>query len=210
MLPGILGTKVGMTHVFDEAGRMVPVTVVEAGPVFVTQIKTEENDGYAAVQVGYGEAREKDLTFPKFGHLKKAGLTHNVKTLKEFRVSDTASFTAGQQIVPADIFTEGESITATGTSKGKGFQGGVKRYGFAGQHMTHGFMTHRRPNSSGATGPQRVFKGTRKPGRMGGDTVTQKGLKIVRIDAERNLLLIDGSVPGPNGAVVIINKVGGK
>jgi large subunit ribosomal protein L3 len=205
MLQGILGTKVGMTHLFTEEGKMVPVTVIQAGPVFVTQIKTTDSDGYNAVQVGFGAAKEKHLTFPKFGHLKKAGLTQNLKTLKEFRVDVTDGLELGQEI-KADIFAEGDKITVTGTSKGKGFQGGVKRYHFKGQHMTHGFMTHRRPLSNGATGPQRVFKGSRRPGRMGGDTVTQKGLKIVRVDAERNLILVDGSVAGPNGALVIINK----
>lgn len=207
MLPGILGTKVGMTHVYDADGRMIPVTVVQAGPVWVTQVKTAETDGYSAVQVGYGEGREKDLTFPKFGHLKKAGLTFNVKELKEFRVNDASAFQPGQEISSGDVFADGQEVTVTGTSKGKGFQGGVKRHGFKGQHMTHGYMTHRRPLSSGATGPQRVFKGVKKPGRMGGDTVTQKGLKIVKVDAERNLLLIDGSVPGPNGGIVVVNKV---
>ncbi len=207
MLPGILGTKVGMTHVYDADGRMVPVTVVQAGPVWVTQIKTDDSDGYNAVQVGFGEGRNKDLTFPKFGHLKKAGLTSNVKQLREFRVKDTSGFSTGQEITSGEVFADGQEVTVTGTSKGKGFAGGVKRYGFKGQHMTHGYMTHRRPLSNGATGPQRVFKGKRGPGRMGGDTVTQKGLKIVKVDAERNLLLIDGSVPGPNGAMVIVNKV---
>lgn len=206
MLPGILGTKIGMTHLFTEEGKMVPVTVIQAGPVFVTQIKTTETDGYAAVQVGFGEAKDKHLTFPKFGHLKKAGLTHNVKTLKEFRVEDAAGIELGQEI-KADIFEAGEVVTVTGTSKGRGFAGGVKRYHFKGQHMTHGYMTHRRPLSSGATGPQRVFKGTRRPGHMGDATVTQKGLKVVKVDAERSLILVDGSVAGPNGALVIINKV---
>lgn len=206
MVPGILGTKIGMTHLFTEDGKMVPVTVIQAGPVYVTQLKTEETDGYTAVQVGFGEAKESKLTFPKHGHLKKAGLTHNVKTLKEFRLESTEGLTLGQEI-KADIFTAGEVVTVVGVSKGKGFQGGVKRYHFKGQHMTHGYMTHRRPLSSGATGPQRVFKGVRKPGRMGTDTVTQKGLKIVKVDSERNLLLVDGSVPGPNGAAVTINKV---
>ncbi|MEA2553318.1 MAG: large subunit ribosomal protein [Fimbriimonadaceae bacterium] len=206
MLPGILGTKIGMTHIFREDGKMVPVTVVQAGPVYVTQIKTEETDGYNAVQVGFGEAKEKHLTFPKYGHLKKAGVNHNVRTLREFRLSGSAAVELGQEI-KADIFTEGEVVTVTATSKGKGFQGGVKRYHFKGQHMTHGYMTHRRPLSSGATGPQRVFKGTRKPGHMGDATVTQQGLKIVGVDAERNLLLIDGSVPGGNGSLVMINKV---
>ena len=205
MLQGILGTKVGMTHIFTDEGKMVPVTVIQAGPVYVTQIKTTDSDGYNAVQVGFGEAKEKKLTFPKYGHLKKAGVSKHLKTLKEFRVDGTDGLELGQEI-KADIFAEGDKITVTGTSKGKASQGGVKRYHSKGQHMPHGYMTHRRPLSSGATGPQRVFKGTRRPGRMGGDTVTQKGLKIVRVDAERNLILVDGSVAGPNGALVVINK----
>jgi len=205
MLPGILGTKIGMTHLFTEEGKMVPVTVIQAGPVYVTQIKTREVDGYSAVQVGFGEAKDKHLTFPKFGHLKKAGLTHNVKTLKEFRVEDTGNLELGQEI-KADIFEAGEVITVTGKSKGRGFAGGVKRYHFKGQHMSHGYMAHRRPLSNGATGPQRVFKGSRRPGHMGDATVTQKGLKVVKVDAERNLILVDGSVAGPNGALVIINR----
>ena len=185
---------------------MVPVTVVEAGPVYVTQIKTDAVDGYSAIQVGYGDAKEKQLTFPKFGHLKKAGVGKNLRTLREFRVEKTDGFELAQEII-VDIFAEGESVTVTGFSKGRGFAGGVKRYHFKGQHMTHGFMTHRRPLSNGATGPQRVFKGKRGPGHMGDAQVTQKGLKIVKVDAERNLVLIDGSVPGPNGALVVINKV---
>jgi len=205
MLQGILGTKVGMTHLFTEEGKMVGVTVIQAGPVYVTQIKTTDKDGYNAVQVGFGEAKEKKLTFPKYGHLKKAGVNQNLKSLKEFRVEKVDDVELGQEI-KADIFAEGDKITVTGTSKGKGFQGGVKRYHFKGQQMTHGYMTHRRPLSNGATGPQRVFKGSRRPGRMGGDTVTQKGLKVVRVDAERNLILVDGSVAGPNGALVVINK----
>jgi len=195
-----------MTHLFDEEGRMVPVTVIQAGPVYVTQLKTEEIDGYTAVQVGYGDAPDRKLTFPKFGHLKKAGLSKNLRTLKEFRMKNVEGLALGQEI-DASIFEAGEVITVTGTSKGKGFQGGVKRYHFKGQHMTHGYMTHRRPLSSGATGPQRVFKGTRKPGRMGTDTVTQKGLKVFKVDVERGLVMVDGSVPGPNGCQVVINKV---
>ena len=206
MLPGILGRKIGMTHIFNDAGKMVPVTVVEAGPVYVTQLKNQETDGYTAIQVGYGDAPERKLTFPKFGHLKKAGLTKNLRTLREFRVAKTDGVELGQEF-DVSLCAEGESVTVTGVSKGRGFAGGVKRYHFKGQHMTHGFMTHRRPLSNGATGPQRVFKGKRGPGRMGTDTVTQAGLKIVKIDAERNLLLIDGSVPGPNGANVTVNKV---
>lgn len=195
-----------MTHVFTDEGKMVPVTVVQAGPVYVTQLKSEEVDGYTAVQVGYGEAKESKLTFPKFGHLKKAGLSKNLRTLKEFRIDSTEGLALGQEIT-VDIFADGDKITVTGDSKGRGFAGGVKRYHFKGQHMTHGYMTHRRPLSNGATGPQRVFKGKRGPGHMGDATVTQKGLKVVKVDAERNLILIDGSVPGPNGAQVIITKV---
>src|SRR5258708_7918161 len=205
MLQGILGTKVGMTHLFTQEGKMVPVTVIQAGPVYVTQIKTTDTDGYNAVQVGFGAAKEKKLTFPKYGHLKNAGLTQNLKTLKEFRV-EAIDVELGQEI-KADIFAEGDKITVTGTSKGKGFQGGVKRYHFKGQHMTHGYMTHRRPLSNGATGPQRVFKGSRRPGHMGQDTVTQNGLKVFAVDVERHLILIDGSVPGAAGELVTINKV---
>lgn len=205
MLPGLLGRKIGMTHLFNEEGAMIPVTVIEAGPVFVTQIKTQDKDGYQAVQVGFGEAKMKNLNFPKHGHLKKAGVSKNLRTLREFRVDATDGFELGLEI-KADIFEEGEKVTVTSKSKGRGFAGGVKRYHFKGQHMTHGYMTHRRPLSNGATGPQRVFKGSRRPGHMGDDTVTQLGLKIVKIDAERNLILVDGSVPGPNGGFVTINR----
>lgn len=205
MLTGILGTKVGMTQVFTEDGRMVPVTVIAAGPVYVTQIKTEETDGYKAVQVGFGDVSDKHLTFPKHGHLKKAGLTKNLRHLREFRVDDPGQFELGQEI-KADVFGEGDKVDVVGVSKGRGFAGGVKRYGFKGQHMTHGFMTHRRPLSNGATGPQRVFKGKRGPGHMGTDTVTQVGLKVVSVDTERNLILVSGSVPGPNGALVTVKK----
>lgn len=205
MIPGILGTKIGMTHLFTDEGKMVPVTVIQAGPVYVTQIKTEEVDKYNAVQVGFGEAKEKHLTFPKYGHLKKAGLTKNLRHLREFRVSETAGIELGQEF-KADVFAEGEKVTVTSKSKGRGFAGGVKRHHFKGQHMTHGYMTHRRPLSSGATGPQRVFKGVKKPGHMGDATVTQNGLKVVKVDLERNLILVDGSVAGPNGTLVVINK----
>ena len=195
-----------MTHLFTEEGKMVPVTVIQAGPVYVTQVKTESNDGYSAVQVGYGDVSDKRLTFPKYGHLKKAGLNKNLRTLREFRTEGDAGVAPGQEI-DASIFSEGEVVTVTGTSKGRGFAGGVKRYHFKGQHMTHGYMTHRRPLSNGATGPQRVFKGKRGPGHMGDARVTQKGLKVVKVDAERHLLLVDGSVPGGNGTLVIVNKV---
>lgn len=195
-----------MTHVFAEDGRMIPVTVIQAGPVHVTQIKSTDKEGYNAVQVGFKEISDKRLTYPKYGHLKKAGLTTNLRFLREFRVDDPSSFSLGQTI-DASIFADGEDVHVTGISKGRGFAGGVKRYGFKGQHMTHGYMTHRRPLSNGATGPQRVFKGSRRPGHMGDDQVTQKGLKVVKVDAERNLILVSGSVPGANGTLVTIKKV---
>lgn len=195
-----------MTHVFAEDGRMIPVTVIQAGPVHVTQIKSTDKEGYNAVQVGFEEISDKRLTYPKYGHLKKAGLTTNLRYLREFRVDDPSSFSLGQTI-DASIFTDGEEVQVTGISKGRGFAGGVKRYGFKGQHMTHGYMTHRRPLSNGATGPQRVFKGSRRPGHMGDEQVTQKGLKVVKVDAERNLILVSGSVPGANGTLVTIKKV---
>lgn len=205
MLPGTLGTKIGMTHIFTEDGRMQPVTVIAAGPVYVTQIKTQEKDGYSAIQVGYGEMSDKHLSWPKYGHLKNAGVQSNLRHLREFRVDDTSGFELGQEI-NLDMFADGDQIEVTGTSKGRGFAGVVKRYRFKGQQMTHGYMTHRRPLSNGATGPARVFKGKRGPGHMGVDRVTQIGLKIVKVDTERNLLLVSGSVPGPNGSFVTVRK----
>ena len=205
MLPGILGTKVGMTHVFTEDGKMVPVTVIAAGPVFVTQIKTQETDGYSAVQVGFGAKSSKNMTWPKYGHLKKAGVGTNLRWMREFRVDDPSGFELGQEI-NADVFSEGDEVVVTGISKGRGFAGVVKRHGFKGQHMTHGYMAKRRPMSNGPTGPARVFKGKRGPGRMGGDTVSQESLRIVKVDSERDLLLVSGSVPGGNGSLVTIKK----
>lgn len=207
MLSGILGKKVGMTHVFTEEGKNIPVTVIQAGPVYVTQIKTVETDGYNAIQVGYEEMSDKHLTFPKHGHLKKAGVTTNLRHMAEFRVDSTDGFELGQEI-KVDIFGEGENVDLTAKSKGRGFAGGVKRHHFKGQHMTHGFMTHRRPNSSGATGPQRVFKGTKKPGHMGDVQITQKGSRIVGLDAERNLIWVSGSVPGAPDGLVRVTKAG--
>ena len=194
-----------MTHIFTEDGKMIPVTVIEAGPVYVTQLKTDEKDGYQAVQVGFGAISDKNLTWPKYGHLKKSGVNRNLRHLREFRVNDAGSYELGQEI-KVDVFSEGEDIDVTGISKGRGFAGGVKRHHFKGQHMTHGFMTHRRPNSNGATGPQRVFKGKRGPGHMGDEKVTQSGLKVVKVDAERNLILVSGSVPGANGTLVTVKR----
>lgn len=204
-MPGILGTKVGMTHIFTEDGRMVPVTVIQAGPVFVTQIKTVDTDGYNAVQVGFGKKSDKNLTFPKYGHLKKAGVNQNLRWLREFRVSDTDGYELGQEI-DASVFSEGDRVTVTGITKGQGFAGVMKRHGFHGQQMTHGYMAKRRPMSSGPTGPARVFKGKRGPGHMGSVRVTQGSLRVVKVDAERALVLVSGSVPGANGALVTIKQ----
>lgn len=205
MIAGILGKKVGMTHVFTEEGKNIPVTVIKAGPVYVTQIKTVEKDGYNAVQVGFGEMSDKKLSFPKHGHLKKAGVSSNLRHLAEFRVDSTDGFTLGQEI-KVDIFAEGDKVDLIAKSKGRGFAGGVKRHHFKGQHMSHGYMTHRRPLSSGATGPQRVFKGTKKPGHMGDAQITQQGSKVVGVDAERNLIWVSGSVPGAPDGLVRVNK----
>lgn len=181
---------------------MVPVTVIQAGPVYVTQVKTVDSDGYDAVQVGYEETKSRKLTHPSAGHLKKAGVGP-LKVLREFRGAANAK--PGDKVT-VDIFAVGEKVKVVGTSKGKGFAGAVKRHHFRGQHMTHGYMTHRRPLSSGATGPARVFKGARRPGHMGDVRITEPGAKIVQIDAERNLLLVSGSVPGAAGGLVQILK----
>lgn len=202
MIKGILGRKIGMTHLFDENGKFVPVTVIQAGPVFVTQIKNIEKDGYEAVQVGYEDIKSKKLTFPEIGHLKKAGVGP-LKYLREFETQGTVEL--GQRFT-VEIFSPGDPVHIVGTSKGRGFAGVVKRYGFRGQHQTHGKMTHRRPLASGATGPQRVFKGKKGPGRMGDERVTQIGVRVVKIDPEQNLILVSGSVPGANGGLVEIHK----
>lgn len=203
MIKGIVGRKVGMTHLYTEEGAAQPVTVIQAGPVFVTQIKTSQKDGYDAVQVGFEEAKPKKMTFPIAGHLKKAGVGP-LKVLREFRGAGEG-LELGQKIT-VEIFSPGDEVKVIGTSKGRGFAGVVKRHHFRGQHMTHGYMTHRRPLSSGATGPQRVFKGKRGPGHMGDATVTQEGLRVVRVDPERHLLLVSGSVPGAPGGIVKILK----
>jgi large subunit ribosomal protein L3 len=205
MIPGILGRKIGMTHLFDKEKGMVPVTVIQAGPMYVTQIKSVDTDGYNAVQFGFEEMSEKHLTFPKFGHLKKANVLKNLRILKEFRVESVDGYDLGQQFA-VDQFEEGSSVVVIGNTKGRGFQGGVKRHHFAGQQMTHGKMGQRRTMSNGATGPQRVFKGSRRAGHMGTNQITQLGLKIVKVDQERNLILVSGGVPGPNGALVVLKR----
>lgn len=204
MTKAILGTKVGMTQVFDQEGKAVPVTVIQAGPCVVIQKKTLENDGYKAIQVGFGEIKEQSLNKPQKGHFVK----NQVKTqrfLKEFRVEDAEAYKAGQEI-KADIFAEGEWVDVTGVSKGKGFAGGIKRHGMHRGPMKHGSKYHRRSGSLGAKGPARVFRGRKMPGRLGGDQVTVQKLMIVKVDPERNLLLIKGAIPGPKKSLVTIKS----
>jgi large subunit ribosomal protein L3 len=209
----ILGKKIGMTQVFNEDGSVTPVSVIEAGPCIVTQLKSVETDGYVSVQVGFGEVRPKHLNKPQLGHF-KGGLKNpkhdNVearRTLREIRVEDTSDLELGQAIAAADVLEEGDLVKVSGISKGKGFAGVVKRYHFHGADMTHGSMVHRKPQSSGATDAARTFKGTKKPGHMGAKKVTVRGLTVWRVDAEKNLILIKGPVPGANGGLVTISKI---
>jgi len=204
MAIGIIGKKLGMTQIFGSDGRVVPVTVIEAGPCKVVQVKDQDNDGYTAVQLGFGTIKERKAIKPLKGHYAKASLKP-MRYLKEFTLKDVSAYENGQDVTPS-IFSEGEKVSVTGISKGKGFAGAMKRHHFKGGPASHGSMQHRQPASAGATDAARVFKGKRSPGRMGSDQVTVRGLKVVRADAERNLLLIKGAVPGPTGGLVVIRK----
>ncbi len=204
MVKGILGKKLGMTQLFTEEGKAVPVTVIEAGPCVVVQKKTAETDGYNAIQVGFGEIREKLVNKPTKGHFGKAGIK-SLRFVKEFRLENVDDYQIGQQI-SVDVFAGGESVDVVGTSKGKGFAGGIKRHGFHRGPMAHGSKYHRRPGSLGAKGPARVFKGRLLPGRMGGERVTVQNLQVVRVDAERNLLIVRGAVPGPKNSLLIVKN----
>ena len=205
MKKAILTTKVGMTQVFSEDGVLTPVTVLQAGPCVVTQVKTVENDGYSAVQVGFGDIREKLVNKPKKGHFAKAGVTAK-RFLKEFRLEDAESYTLGQEI-KADVFAAGDKVDATAKSKGKGFQGAIKRYGQSRGPMAHGSKYHRHAGSNGsATTPGRVFKGKHMPGHMGAVRVTVQNLEVVSVDAEKNLILVKGAVPGPKKSLVTIKE----
>jgi large subunit ribosomal protein L3 len=200
---GILGTKLGMTQVFDEEGRAIPVTVVQAGPCTVTQIKTKQTDGYTAVQLGYQEVKPKALNKPEIGHLAKSSAPA-LRHLLEYRLDDTSQFDLGQS-VKADIFTAGQIVDVCGTSIGRGFAGYQKRHNFKRGPMAHGSKNHRLPGSTGAgTTPGRTFPGKRMAGRLGGTQVTIRKLQVVRVDPERNLLLIKGAVPGKPGALLSV------
>lgn len=201
----ILGRKVGMTQIFDETGRAIPVSVIEAGPCVVTQVKTPEKDGYVAVQLGFGEISPKRVNKPMKGHFKEAKVAPK-RYLREVPVDDIGGIGVGAEIKVADVFKPGDKVKVTSTSKGRGFQGVVKRHHFHGGPRSHGSMIHRKPQSSGATDAARTFKGVKKPGHMGAERVTQKGLRVMRVDAERNLLLVRGAVPGANGGLVYIAR----
>ena len=203
-MKGILGKKLGMTQIFTAEGIVVPVTVVEATPNVVTQIKTVEKDGYSAIQVGFEDAKEKSLNKPQKGHLAAANVLK--KHLKEFRVDSVEEFTVGQEI-KADLFAAGEIIDVTGISKGKGFQGPIKRHGQSRGPESHGSRYHRRPGSMGACSyPGRVFKNKKLAGHMGSVKVTVQNLEVVRVDADKNLILVKGAIPGAKGSVVTIKE----
>jgi large subunit ribosomal protein L3 len=201
---GLLGKKVGMTQIFDADGSIVPVTVLSVQPNVVSQVKSVDRDGYSSAQLAFEDIKVQRLTRPQQGHLAAAGVQPK-RYLREVAIQDGESVTVGDEY-GADVFVVGEKVQISGTSKGKGFAGVVKRFHFHGGDMTHGSMIHRKPQSGGATDAARTFKGTRKPGRMGNETVTQQGLRVVQVDTERNLLLVRGAVPGANGGLVIITK----
>lgn len=207
MPKGILGRKLGMTQVFEQDGRLTPVTVIEAGPCQVVQRKTAENDGYEAVQLAFGEIAPKRLTRPVRGHFARAGVPA-ARMIRELRVEDTDEFQSlavGDEL-KADLFAAGDYVDVSGVTKGKGFAGMIKRWNAHRGPMSHGSMYHRGPGSLGATDPQRVFKGRHLPGRMGSERRTIQGLRVVQVDPEKNVILVAGSVPGPKGSFVLIRK----
>ena len=205
MKKAILATKVGMTQIFNEDGSLVPVTVLQAGPCVVTQVKTVENDGYSAIQVGFGEKREKLVNKPMKGMFDKAGVPYK-RFVREFKFENAEEYSVKDEI-KADIFTAGDKVDASAIAKGKGFQGAIKRHGQSRGPMAHGSKYHRHAGSNGAcSSPSKVFKGKRMPGHMGAKKVTTQNLEIVRVDAENNLILVKGAVPGPKKALVTIKE----
>ncbi|RCX13991.1 large subunit ribosomal protein L3 [Fontibacillus phaseoli] len=207
-MKGILGKKLGMTQVFTPEGNVIPVTVIEAGGNVVLQKKDLENDGYEAIQIGYSDKKESRSNKPEAGHAKKANTTPK-RYVREIRNVEIAGYEVGQE-VKVDIFAEGEFVDVTGISKGKGFQGNIKRWGQSRGPMAHGSRYHRRPGSMGSIQANRVPKGKRLPGHMGSDTVTIQNLEVVRVDAERNVLLVKGSIPGPKNSFVKIKQTNKK
>ena len=205
MQKGLIGRKVGMTQIFDEEGKVIPVTAIEVGPCTVTQIKTVEQDGYTAVQLGFGEVKERKLNKPELGHLSKNKLAPK-KYLREFRLDSVEGMKVGDEL-KADVFAVGDKVDVQGTSKGKGFQGVIKRHGQSRGPMGHGSMYHRRPGSMGPTStPGRVLPGKKLPGHMGVETVTIQNLEVVKVDLDKNVILVKGSVPGTKGAILKVKS----
>ena len=205
MPSAILGKKLGMTQIFEEGGRVTPVTVIAAGPCIITQLKTIDRDGYSAAQIGFEEVKEHRLTSPLKGHFTAHGVKPQ-RVLREIPIDEGETLAEGGEI-KADIFAAGDKVSVTGISKGKGFAGVMKRYHWHGHNATHGSSTsHRKPASGGATDAARTFKGSGKPGHMGAAQVTQQGLRVARVDLDKNLLLVKGAVPGANGGLVMIKK----
>lgn len=205
MKKAIIGKKIGMTQIFDQNGKVVPVTVVEAGPCVVVQKKTVENDGYDAIQVGFGEIREKLVNSPKKGHFAKAGVSAR-RTLKEFRLDDISAYNVGDEI-KVDTFEVGDKVDVSGVSKGKGFQGVIKRWNQSRGPMSHGSKFHRAPGSMGAASdPSRTFKNKRMPGHMGSENVTVLNLEVVKVMADKNIILVKGGIPGANKSTVVIRN----
>ena len=205
MKKGIIGRKIGMTQIFDEKGNVIPVTVIEAGPCIVAQVKTIETDGYNAVQLGFGDVKDKHINKPEAGHFAKAKLA-NKKHLREFKLENVENYKVGDEI-KADVFEAGEKIDVQGITKGKGFQGVIKRHGQHRGPMGHGSMYHRRPGSMGSTStPGRVFKGKKLPGHMGRNTVTIQNLDVVKVDMDKNVILVKGSVPGAKGSILKVKS----
>ncbi|MFO7893864.1 MAG: 50S ribosomal protein L3 [Longimicrobiales bacterium] len=203
-MAGVIGRKLGMTQLFDEEGAAIPVTVIQAGPCPVVQVKTAETDGYEAIQLGFGERKEKHSTRAERAHATKAGLEQAPEVLREFRVDDAAEYEQGQELT-VERFEVGQRVKVTGTGKGRGFQGVVKRHGFAGRPNSHGHSMSRTPGSIGpGTDPSRVIKGRKMPGQMGDNRTTIRNLRVERVDAERNLIFLRGSVPGSKNATVLI------
>ena len=205
MKKAIIGKKVGMTQIFDETGKVIPVTAIEVGPCTVTQIKTVEQDGYTAVQLGFGDVKETKLNKPELGKFSKAKLSPK-KYLREFRVDTVEGINVGDEL-KADVFSVGDKVDIQGTSKGKGFQGVIKRHGQSRGPMGHGSMYHRRPGSMGPTStPGRVFPGKKLPGHMGCETITIQNLEVVKVDIDKNVILVKGSVPGAKGSILKIKS----
>lgn len=205
MKKGLIGKKLGMTQVFDEKGNVIPVTVIEAGPCKVVQIKNEDIDGYKSVQLGFGEIKEKNTNKPQQGHFKKAGIKP-LRYLREFKLDNIDELKVGDTL-DASVFKEGDIVNVQGRTKGKGFQGAIKRHGFARGRMSHGSHFHRSPGSLGASAtPSRVIKGRKLPGHMGSTIITMENLKVVKVDLDKNAILVKGSVPGPKGTILEIKQ----